>query len=174
MRQVVRGLWKLLSRLADQQADARRLRRKASVRLQLLSLEDRITPSASTLGTVSGAVIVNSAQFFSLQGIQVTLTGTSNQGDAVDMSATTDSSGTFAFRSVEAGAYELTAPPDATLVQGGAVADVTVVAGQSTTQDVTVGGLASSVPSCAISSTRPRKTLSGCRPPAPRPTARRS
>ena len=123
--------------------------RRPSVRLELLSLEHRITPSASTLGTLSGAVVlgggVTPGQFFSLQGIDVTLTGTSTQGDVVDMSATTDGSGTFAFRSVEAGTYELTALPDATLTQGGEVDGVTVVAGQSTTQNVTVGGLAGEV-----------------------------
>ena len=153
MRQVALRLWKFLGRLSDRRTsfpNARwGTRSRPPVRLELLSLESRITPSASTLGTLSGAVVlaggVNPGQFFSLQGIEVTLTGTANQGDAVDMTATTDGSGTFAFRSVEAGTYELTALPDATLIQGGEVGGVTVVAGQSTTQDVTVGGLAAGV-----------------------------
>ncbi len=145
MRQVARRLWNLLSRLADRPPSRPAKRNRPSVRLELCQLETRLTPSASTLGTVSGAVVfaggVNNSQFLSFQGIQVTLAGTSNQGDAVDMTAVTDGSGTFAFRSVEAGTYDLTAAPDGALAGGGS-AEATVVAGQSTTQDVTVTGLA--------------------------------
>lgn len=96
---------------------------------------------------MSGVVIVTngvSAQQVSLQGIQVTLTGTSNQGDAVNLTATTDAQGDFAFRSVEAGSYDLAATADATLLQG-AVAGVSVVAGQNTVENLDVGGLAPQV-----------------------------
>ncbi len=139
MRRVVNPLWNILRRLADRRPHRSGARSRPTVRLELCSLEERVVPSASTLGTISGVVI---SQQVSLQGIQVSLTGTSNQGDAVNMSATTDAQGDFAFRSVEAGSYELVATPDSTLIQGGAVAGVTVTAGQNTVQNVDVGGLA--------------------------------
>ncbi len=139
MRRVVNPLWNILRRLADRRPHRSGARPRPTVRLELCSLEERVVPSASTLGTVSGVVI---SQQVSLQGIQVSLIGTSNQGDAVNMNATTDAQGDFAFRSVEAGSYELVATQDATLVQGGAVAGVSVVAGQNTVQNVDVGGLA--------------------------------
>ncbi len=148
MRRVARRFWELLTDLADRRPRPSVPRARRTVRLELCPLEERVTPSASTLGTVSGVVVVAngvSAQQISLQGIQVTLTGTSNQGDAVDLTATTDAQGNFALRSVEAGAYDLSALPDATLVQGGDVADVSVVAGQNTVQNIDVGGLSAQV-----------------------------
>ena len=145
MRRVASRLWNILSRLAERRSLRSGTRTRPVVRLELCPLEDRVVPSASNLGTVTGLVVVSggvSAQQASLQGIQVTLTGTSNVGDAVNLSATTDAQGDFAFRSVEAGSYELSAASGATLLQGGAVADVSVVAGQNTVQNVGVGGLA--------------------------------
>ncbi|HVS35235.1 MAG TPA: peptidylprolyl isomerase [Gemmataceae bacterium] len=147
MRRFTRHLWNLLGRLADRPSRPANHKRRPVTRLELWQLEDRITPSPSTLGTVSGSVIAsgNVLTPSSLQGIQVTLTGTSTQGTSEDLTATSDASGAFAFRSVPAGTYELTALPDASLIQGGSVGAVTVVPGQNTVDNITAGGLSPSL-----------------------------
>jgi cyclophilin family peptidyl-prolyl cis-trans isomerase len=147
MRRIPAWLWNFIQRFSGQRRRPSLSRRQPTVRLQLRPLEERVTPAVVGLGSVSGVVAVlssvNSAPF-SLQGIQVTLSGTSNQGDAVNLTGTTDAQGDFAIRSVEAGSYLLSAAPGNALLQG-AASTVTVTAGQNTVQNLGAGTLAPSL-----------------------------
>src|SRR5450631_3444800 len=103
------------------------VRRKPMARLEILTLEERVVPTASTLGTLSGLAFVagpNNSQQAILPGVEVTLTGPNG-----NFTTTTDATGAFAFRSVQAGTYELNGVAGATFVAGGSVSGLAVVAG---------------------------------------------
>ena len=75
----------------------------------------------------------------SCRGSNVTV----SQNGTVEMTGTTDAHGSFAFRSVQPGSYQLTALPGADFVGGNVtVSGLSVVAGQNTSQEVGIGGLA--------------------------------
>jgi cyclophilin family peptidyl-prolyl cis-trans isomerase len=100
-------------------------------RPQLLALEERCVPAFNPMSVVTGSVYVDSDHngvFDSgdrrLPGVPVTLTGTSNVGAPVNMTAVTDVSGTFRFR-VDLGSYEAIAR-NGTLI-GNAGSGVSVV-----------------------------------------------
>jgi cyclophilin family peptidyl-prolyl cis-trans isomerase len=130
MRRAMRRLWKLLGSDGKSRSEGTRPRGKSTVRLEILALEDRLVPT----GTLTGMVSANAA--VALQGIQVTLTG-----NGVNLSTTTDGQGDYAFRSLTAGTYQVTALAGGSLSQG-STTTVTVVDGQVTTQDLSTGGLA--------------------------------
>src|SRR4051794_13055320 len=80
--------------------------RNARVRLGIDRLEDRNVPAAA--GVVSGGVFfdnnANAVQDdvdFDMPGVTVTLTGTSQLGNAVNVTTDTDSSGAFTFYKLE-------------------------------------------------------------------------
>jgi cyclophilin family peptidyl-prolyl cis-trans isomerase len=129
MRRVIRRLGNLFGSAGKSRPDG--LRSRSTVRLEVLALEDRLVPA---LGTLTGMVSANAA--VALQGIQVTLTG-----NGVNLSTTTDGQGDYAFRSLTAGTYQVTALAGGSLSQGN-TATVTVVNGQVTTQNLSTGGLA--------------------------------
>lgn len=139
MRPVLRQLSRLLRRpLHPVSSD----RRQSRVRLEVCQLEDRHVPSALTLGTVSGVVSALSVNPSALKtpGVQVRLTGTSTAGAGVDLTTTTDSSGSYVFRSVDAGNYQLTALAGGTFLNG-AGAGVAVTGGQNSNVNLAVGGV---------------------------------
>lgn len=140
MRQAVRHLWKLL-RNADSNSGQPRKQRRVARRLELLPLEDRLSPSASTLGMISGIVAVDptgNGPVVPIQGIQVTLT---SQAGGASQTATSDVSGAFLFRSLAAGTYQVSASPGDKFAGGDSVSQVTVVAGQTAIANPLIGGL---------------------------------
>lgn len=107
-------------------------------RLELLSLEERVALTANPLGTVTGVVFVpGTSPERDLQGVHVTLTGVASDGVKVNMAATTDATGHFGFRSVDAGTFQLTAN------SGNLNTSLSVVvnAGQDTNKDIAFPGL---------------------------------
>ena len=89
-----------------------------SRRLSVEPLDDRITPSCGCTplppSQVSGLVYFDQNQdgFAQdteprLQGVTVTLSGKSQDGDKVNVQATTDAGGIFMFQGLEAGTYKL-------------------------------------------------------------------
>jgi peptidyl-prolyl cis-trans isomerase A (cyclophilin A) len=88
-------------------------------RPQLESLEDRLTPASVGFvqpidGVIAGTVFIDSngnhnhdAGEIGLPGVSVTLTGTTNQSAAVNLSTTTDANGKYTFFQVLPGTYAL-------------------------------------------------------------------
>lgn len=90
--------------------------RRRSVQLELEILEDRSTPSANASGLVEGVAFIDAAAIGIyrstdelLPGVSVTLTGTTSQGTAVNVSANTDSNGAYTFSNVLPGSYQVSA-----------------------------------------------------------------
>ena len=121
-----------------------------SYKLRLESLEDRLTPTATS--SISGAVFsdFNQNRIFDstdtpLSGFTVDLTGTTVGGGAVSTSTVTDANGAFLFTGLEAGTYTLNAsqsffnPPVGLAssfggtVEGSAVEDIVLGQGQTIT-----------------------------------------
>jgi hypothetical protein len=135
---------------------------KQRPRLQLEALEDRSLLSANASGVVSGVVYVDSNQNgvldrgeTTLPGVAVSLVGKSNQGAAVDVTATTDAGGNFTFQAVQPGSYSLTAATPSYLVGGpvsfsnlsapdgiDVLSGISVGGGTSSAQDIGFQGLA--------------------------------
>jgi cyclophilin family peptidyl-prolyl cis-trans isomerase len=134
---------------------------KPKRRLELEALEDRCVPSANASGIVTGFAYVDSnsngvhdSQDFGVTGVVVSLTGKTNIGANVSVTATTDGQGSFTFQSVQPGTYQLAYTPVANLlgglpdISGGAaasgvkvVANFTVAGGQTVNQDLGFTGL---------------------------------
>jgi cyclophilin family peptidyl-prolyl cis-trans isomerase len=136
--------------------------RAGNRRLELEELEDRSLLSTSATGTISGTLFVDSigTRTFipgapTLPGIAVTLSGTTNQGTAVNLTATTDANGAYSFNGVLPGHYQVSTAPVAGVLGSetsttfkGAVAgsastsSLSVSAGGSSTQNLGFLGLA--------------------------------
>jgi SdrD B-like domain len=102
-------------------------RRPRPRRLAFEVLGDRITPTAVPLppSQVSGLVYVDQDRDAvaddtepRLAGVTVTLTGTSADGDAVNLTTTTDLGGIYMFQGLEAGNYNIRATTPAGYVAG--------------------------------------------------------
>jgi cyclophilin family peptidyl-prolyl cis-trans isomerase len=137
MRRVVRQIWESLRRSARPRSKTPKGWERPIARLECLLLEDRVLPSASTLGTISGTIFIAGNQNFNVQGIQVTLSNSSG----VVQTATTDVNGGYAFRSVDAGTYKLAALAGDALINGDSVSNVSVSTGTNTSENMSVGGL---------------------------------
>lgn len=68
----------------------------------------RVTPSIVQLASLSG-VVTNNGQ--PQAGVTVTLTGTNNQGQSVNLTVTTGSNGAFSFTGLQPGDYTITETP---------------------------------------------------------------
>jgi cyclophilin family peptidyl-prolyl cis-trans isomerase len=122
------------------------LNRKLRARLELQPLEDRCL-----LASLTGLIYVDGngngirdAQEAVLPGVTVTLTGTTQQGNAVNASATTDAQGSFNFQNVLAGTYQLSAgtPSGFFSSKSGVASGLALSLTQTLNQNLGVGGLA--------------------------------
>jgi cyclophilin family peptidyl-prolyl cis-trans isomerase len=119
MRKLARNFWNLVR--GGRQA--RRTRKPVTAhrwRPRFEPLEDRFMPATAgfmnaTPGVITGLVFVNlsNSQPFQtgdtvLPGVGVNLTGTTSQGQAINVSTTTDANGVFTFFQVPTGTYSLT------------------------------------------------------------------
>lgn len=137
MRRVVQQLWGLLQGQANPKRLPLKPREKLQARLELLALEDRVLPSVSPLGTISGSVGGSLAgQTFNAPGAEVLLSGPGGT-----QTTTTDSSGLFVFRSLTPGTYTLTTVPGIDYIGGTTVSNVTVTAGGLAKESLGLGGL---------------------------------
>jgi cyclophilin family peptidyl-prolyl cis-trans isomerase len=83
-------------------------------RLEFESLEDRAVPTAA--GAINGTVIfdnngdqIRNGSDFNVPGATIVLTGTTDLGNAVNLTTTTTSNGTFNFLKLEPGIYQVSA-----------------------------------------------------------------
>src|SRR5262249_36068388 len=77
-------------------------------------LEDRSVPAGNATGTLTGQAFIDAnsngardAGELALTGLDVNLVGTTIQGTPVQLTATTDEQGAFAFQNVQPGNYTL-------------------------------------------------------------------
>jgi cyclophilin family peptidyl-prolyl cis-trans isomerase len=139
-------------------------RRRPKRRLELELLEDRSVPSGNASGVVSGFAfldsnpngVFNSAQI-TIPGMNVNLTGTTNQGSPVSTTATTDASGSFSFINVLPGTYQLRGPAGSGFLAGGSrfgntqgpegtdvISGISIAGGQTVRENLGFSGLAPS------------------------------
>src|SRR5262245_50409178 len=118
MRRLSAKIWTLLSHRDSRRPGSRKSLQRG--RLTLEALEDRLAPAISgftnvSLAVVSGAIFIDAndngvpdSDELAAPGVNVTLSGTSNQGAAVNTSTVTDANGQYTFFQVPAGTYTLT------------------------------------------------------------------
>src|SRR5207244_3330712 len=99
--------------------------RRPRRRLELETLENRCVPAANATATVSGFLYIDAnadgvrqAQETVLPGVPVNLSGTTDQGAPVNVTAGTDASGAYSFINVLPGTYRLEVNPQTNLVGG--------------------------------------------------------
>jgi cyclophilin family peptidyl-prolyl cis-trans isomerase len=117
--------------------------RKPSCRLQLESLEDRVTPSAFT-ADVMGSVVVQNGSGFGVAGVTITLTGTpTTQASPVSYTTTTDANGNYTFQNVLPGDYTLSFAQAANYLPPTAPVTLPLVVnpGSNVTQNMATPGL---------------------------------
>ncbi|MFN4255557.1 MAG: SdrD B-like domain-containing protein, partial [Saprospiraceae bacterium] len=99
------------------------------------SLSDPATVTVEECsGEIGGLVTLNcGANTTPLPDVPVTLTGTTNSGAPVNMSATTDATGRYRFQNVQPGSYTVSfvAPASPTGLTGGAPVSVSLAAGEN-------------------------------------------
>jgi cyclophilin family peptidyl-prolyl cis-trans isomerase len=137
-------------------------RRGLQRRLELEALEDRWAPTANASGVISGLAFVDSSangvfssSEITLPGMNVTLTGTTSQGTAVNVTATTDANGDYSFNNVLPGTYQLRAAAGSGFLAGGpswgntqgpegtdVITGLTVTGGQPVQKNLGFSGLA--------------------------------
>jgi cyclophilin family peptidyl-prolyl cis-trans isomerase len=140
-------------------------RPRSGRRLELETLEDRSLPSATASGVISGLAFIDSdangvfnSTEITLPGMSITLTGTTNQGNAVNVTASTDASGAYSFNNVLPGTYQLSAPAGSGFLAGGPsfgntqgpegtdlISEIAVAAAQTVQQNLGFSGLAPSL-----------------------------
>jgi cyclophilin family peptidyl-prolyl cis-trans isomerase len=120
MRKLAQKLWGLVRGQERQSKRGRKPATRLRWRPVIEALEDRLTPatagfsSANAPGVVTGVVYLNpNNQAFDagdtiIPGVSVSLTGSTTQGTPVNVSTTTDATGTFTFFQVAPGTYSLT------------------------------------------------------------------
>jgi cyclophilin family peptidyl-prolyl cis-trans isomerase len=144
------NLGNLIPRRSPRRADSLPARRQPRRRLELEVLEDRSLLSSGAFGTLSGFAFIdtngsgvrNGAEA-TLAGVPVNLTGTTSQGNAVNLTVTTDVSGKFTFLNLLPGTYQVQTGPVSGLLGGADVSPSTTLgAGQSVSQDAAFQGLA--------------------------------
>jgi cyclophilin family peptidyl-prolyl cis-trans isomerase len=126
------------------------------VRPGVEALEDRLTPAPATVaasGVISGVVLAAGGSH-GLPGVVVTLTGDTATGRTVDVTATTDGNGAYAFTDLLPGTYSVSrgSIPDGFI--GGNVtllSNVVITQGQSSDgNDLAGGGLSPNLVSLAL------------------------
>jgi cyclophilin family peptidyl-prolyl cis-trans isomerase len=137
-------------------------RRGLQRRLELEALEDRWAPTANASGVISGLAFIDSSangvfssSQITLPGMNVTLTGTTSQGTAVKVTATTDANGDYSFNNVLPGTYQLRAAAGSGFLAGGpswgntqgpegtdVIPGLTVTGGQPVQKNLGFSGLA--------------------------------
>jgi cyclophilin family peptidyl-prolyl cis-trans isomerase len=144
-------------------------RARPFVRLRLESLEDRLTPSQTTVdasGVISGFVLASQGGT-GLPGVSVILSGTSTTGRTIDTTAVTGANGEYTFNSVLPGTYSVSRAANPNGFVGGTLVGATnfvVTQGQTTTGgNMSVGGLAPGAVSLAFFISGPNPTT----PPLP-------
>jgi cyclophilin family peptidyl-prolyl cis-trans isomerase len=139
MRRLARTIRKLFGTRAP---------RRPRTRPRVEWLEDRSLLSANASGVLTGLAFVDSngdgvreAREAVLPGVSVTLSGTTNQGTPVDVTATTDGTGAFSFLNVQPGNYQLGyAPVPGMLGTPGSIAAVNAPAGVTVIASLPVTG----------------------------------
>jgi len=131
--------------------DSGRRPARSTRRLQIEALEDRSLPAA-ILGVAyidANTNGVRDAGEFGLSGHTVNLNGTTNQGDNVQLTATTDAGGGFFFLNLRAGVYRLTTDTASGLLSSPSgfldnrtTPPITLVGDETVTVDLPFGGLA--------------------------------
>lgn len=116
--------------------------------LNLESCEDRLTPSGTPVfadGVVSGLVVAGGGTE-GLSGVQVTLTGTTSTGRTVNISTSTDATGTFNFSQVLPGNYQVTRNTPTGYFSGSDATQYSVVVAESqvVNQNLSLAGLSPS------------------------------
>jgi cyclophilin family peptidyl-prolyl cis-trans isomerase len=153
MRWLPLKIKRLFARPASARPPARR-------RLELEALETRALPAGNATGTITGTAFIDAngdaarqANEVTLPGVAITLTGTTDQGNPVSVTATTDANGLFTFANVLPGSYAL-GSDTGTVTLGGSpnfggqartgdsVSGISVSGGQTVTQDLGFLGLA--------------------------------
>src|SRR5437870_1393647 len=89
-------------------------RRQVGFRLQLEGLEERALMTATASGVISGVAFADANANgkrdpgeLGFSGLAVTLTGNTNQGTPIKVTASTDGDGAFSFLNVLPGSYQL-------------------------------------------------------------------
>src|SRR5207237_9941620 len=127
--------------------------RRPRRRLLLEMLEDRCVPAANATASVSGFVYIDAnadgirqAQETVLPGVPVNLSGTTNQGAPVNVTAGTDASGAYSFINVIPGTYRLEVNAQSNVAGGDqSVSNIHLVGGQTFTHDFGYQGLSPEV-----------------------------
>lgn len=150
----MRRLAKIRSFFRNAQTGNHKTRSKPSLRrrLELEFLEDRCVPAATASGVISGHALVDSSGTgalsstdITLPGTNLTLTGTTTQGNPVSATATTDANGAFAFNNVLPGTYGLSGTNGSVAVGALDVRGLTVTGGQTVTHNLSFRGLTAGV-----------------------------
>jgi cyclophilin family peptidyl-prolyl cis-trans isomerase len=114
--------------------------RRRRPRLCVEQLECRCTP-ANASGVITGtALIQNAFGTTDIVGMNVTLTGTTNQNSPVTALAMTDSHGQFSFTNVLPGTYQLSAGADAGFVGSPTFTNVSASPGVDIVPSLPIGG----------------------------------
>jgi cyclophilin family peptidyl-prolyl cis-trans isomerase len=144
-------IWDLMKRLDSRSPRSERTERAYDTRLNLECLEDRWLPSANTVGVLTGFTFIDhnnngiySTGDVALPGQAVTLSGTSNSGQAVNTTVSSDSNGAFTFQNVLPGTYSLSTQTVTGLLGAAASTTVTIGSGQSVSQNFSFLGVAAS------------------------------
>lgn len=148
LRSLAHSLGRLMSQPSKSRQAALKKRRMPRTRLELEPLEGRSLLSATATSTLTGFVFVDQNSSgghdtgeASLPGISVTLTGTDNQGAAVNVTATTDLNGTYRFLNMLPGTYNLTTTPVKNFLgfDNNNVPGVNGTLGEASASNITVG-----------------------------------
>jgi cyclophilin family peptidyl-prolyl cis-trans isomerase len=144
-------VWRFWNRLRSRAAapSRRPAGGRRNVKLELVCLEERTVPAVGLTGTIAGVVFadpLHTGNFQSssalLSGFPVTLSGTTDQGAAVNASATATGGGAFDFNNVLPGTYHLSVGTAAGFLGNGATPDFHIDGGATVTENVGfVGGL---------------------------------
>jgi cyclophilin family peptidyl-prolyl cis-trans isomerase len=108
----------------------RKASKQAYARLHIDVLEGRVVPATAS-GVVTGSAFIDAnsngvfdASELTIPGASITLTGTTTQSVAVNVTAVTDANGAFRFDNVLPGNYQVQAGPIGTLLSGSATLGV--------------------------------------------------
>lgn len=129
-------------------ADVKKSKKPSSLysfRPELESFEERITPTTNIIyanGLLTGSVIVDGGTK-GVSGVNIGITGETTTGRSVNYSIVTNANGNFSIDQLLPGAYTVTRSTPAGFLSGTTAtsAQLTIVEGQSITQNLGLGGL---------------------------------
>lgn len=129
-------------------ADVKKSKKPSSLclfRPELESFEERITPATSIIyanGLLSGSVIVDGGTK-GVSGVNIGITGETTTGRSVNYSIVTNANGNFSIDQLLPGAYTVTRSTPAGFLSGTTAtsAQLTIVEGQTLSQNLGLGGL---------------------------------